>query len=96
MRYVPGAVARLAQGAPVPTKPECPPVTKTEAAAVMSGLLVFGAGSAWVGMATGRRETGVLSVVGWGVGILGVAVGALGLSCLVKLAAGTWEPGASK
>lgn len=83
--YVP---ARLGQAAE-------PPISKNKAAVVMSVLTVFGAGVAWVGISTGLRERGILSVAGWGVGIAGGLLGVLGLTCLINLATGRWEPGAT-
>lgn len=94
IRYAP----YLAQAGPMPAPAPAAalpmrPISKTEAALVMSTMAVFGAGSAWVGIRTGMKESGFLGVAGWGVGVMGALTGLLGLTCLLKLATGAWQPG---
>jgi hypothetical protein len=55
---------------------------KTAVVGVLAIAGAIGAGAAWVGFSTGARESGILSLLGYGFGILGVvesAVSVLGI-----------------
>ena len=98
MRYAPYLTPRglmsMGQQAPAPAAaPAMKPISKTEAAIVMSTLTIFGAGSAWIGIRTGMKESGFPQVAGWTVGVMGGFIGLFGLTCLLKLATGAWVPG---
>lgn len=85
VRLVPrfGALGQ-ASPPPTPLPPRIPPEVLQPAApvaqavakaagvgmAVGGGMVVIGAATAWVGIHTGVKEKGILSVTGWTVGIL--------------------------
>lgn len=55
---------------------------------VITGLVVsaFSAATAWVGISTGQRESGLLSIAGWAVGLVGGLTGAMALLGTFNLA----------
>jgi len=67
--------ARLGQQERLPTPGE---IRKTAAVGGLLGTAMGGA-AAWVGIRTGVKESGFLSVAGWVVGVAGSVMGALSL-----------------